>query len=151
MRQAVNYIPDATLVHVARRLAEDARFNEVIYARDGVTETVRVMLRPLLVMPEQMSYLHHVCTRIMSALARIPELYWSDSARARRAAARPTRSALGSRKCGREIGQGANPLYGRLDAVCDFTSARWQDSLRSWSRICPASAAFTWGRSPRRS
>ncbi len=26
--------------------------------------------------------------------------------------------------------QAPNPLYGRLDAVCDFTSARWQDSLR---------------------
>src|SRR4029077_21115180 len=26
--------------------------------------------------------------------------------------------------------QAPNPLYGRLDAVCGFTSARWQDSLR---------------------
>ena len=40
VRQAVNYIPDSTLVHVARRLAEDARFNEVIYARDGVNALV---------------------------------------------------------------------------------------------------------------
>ena len=28
------------------------------------------------------------------------------------------------------IAHAPNPLYGRLDAVCDFTSARWQDSLR---------------------
>src|SRR5262245_17412414 len=78
VRQAVNAIPDSMLVHVARRLADDARVNEVTYARDGVIEAVRVMLRPLLVMPEQLSFLHHVCTRILSALARIPELYSSD-------------------------------------------------------------------------
>ena len=41
VRQAVNYIPDSALAHVARRLAEDARFNEVVYARDGVNEPVR--------------------------------------------------------------------------------------------------------------
>src|SRR5262245_65812483 len=79
VRQAVNYIPDATLVHVARRLAEDARFNEVLYARDGVIETVRVMLRPLLVLPEQMSYLHHVCTRLMSAAGPLRALYGADA------------------------------------------------------------------------
>ena len=36
------------------------------------------MLRPLLVMPEQLSYLHHVCTRIMGALSRIPDLFVRD-------------------------------------------------------------------------
>ena len=78
VRQAVISIADSSLAHVARRLAEDARANEVVYSRDGVVETVRVMLRPLLVMPEQLVYLHHVCARIMSALARMPELYATD-------------------------------------------------------------------------
>lgn len=129
VRQAVNYIPDSTLVHVARRLAEDARFNEVIYARDGVNETVRVMLRPLLVMPEQLSYLHHVCSTVMSGLARIPELYWSDSdVRALLPLMAEERTWF--EEVWAEIRQGGNPLYGRLDAVCDFTSARWQDSLK---------------------
>ena len=62
VRQAVNFIPDSTLVHVARRLAEDARASDVVYVHDGAVETVRVMLRPLLVMPEQLGYLHHVRT-----------------------------------------------------------------------------------------
>jgi hypothetical protein len=56
VRQAVNYIPDSTLVHVARRLVEDARANDVVYVHEGTVETVRVMLRPLLVMPEQLGY-----------------------------------------------------------------------------------------------
>ena len=35
VRQAVNFIPDSTLVHVARRLAEDARASDVVYVHDG--------------------------------------------------------------------------------------------------------------------
>ena len=129
VRQAVNFIPDSTLVHVARRLAEDARASDVVYVHDGAVETVRVMLRPLLVMPEQLGYLHHVCTRIMSALARFPELYARDA---------DVRSALPLADDERAwfdevwpaVAHAETPLYGRLDAVCDFTSARWQDSLK---------------------
>jgi len=129
VRQAVNFIPDSTLAHVARRLGEDARANDVVYQHEGVVEAVRVMLRPLLVMPEQHTYLHHVCTRIMGALARLPELYVRDADIAR---ALPL--AADERAWLMEVWPGvaesSNPLYGRLDAVCDFTSARWQDSLR---------------------
>jgi carboxypeptidase Taq len=129
VRQAVNYIPDSTLVHMAKRLAEDARANEVVYAHEGVLETVRIMPRPLLVMPEQLSYLHHVCSQIMGALARFPELCSRDA---------DVRAALSLGEDERAwfdevwpaVAQSANPLYGRLDAVCDFTNARWQDSLR---------------------
>lgn len=129
VRQAVNHIPDSTLVHVARRLAEDARANDVVYVHEGTVETVRVMLRPLLVMPEQLGYLHHVCARIMNALARFPDLYSRDP---------DVRSALPLADDERAwfdevwptVAHAENPLYGRLDAVCDFTSARWQDSLR---------------------
>ena len=129
VRRAVNHIPDATLAHVARRLTEDARVNELVYERDGIIEPIRVMLRPLLVMPEQMSYLHHVCSRIMSALSRMPDLYLAD------ARVREILPLAGDERAWVEevlaaVGQAANPLYGRLDAVCDFTSARWQDSLR---------------------
>jgi carboxypeptidase Taq len=129
VRQAVNFIPDSTLVHVARRLGEDARANDVVYVHEGTIETIRVMLRPLLIMPEQQGYLHQVCTRIMSALARLPELYARDP---------DVRSVVplddGERALFDEVwpavAHAETPLYGRLDAVCDFTSARWQDSLR---------------------
>jgi carboxypeptidase Taq len=129
VRQAVNHVPDATLAHVAKRLGDDARANEVVYTHDGVIETVRVMLRPLLVMPEQLSYLHHVCTRVMSALARMPELYFGD-ADVRRILPLAHDERAWLEEVWLEIRQWSNPLYGRLDAVCDFTSARWQDSLR---------------------
>jgi len=129
VRQAVNFIPDSTLVHVARRLAEDARASDVVYVHDGAVETVRVMLRPLLVMPEQLGYLHHVCTRIMSALARFPELYARD-ADVRRALPLADDERAWFDEVWPAVAHAETPLYGRLDAVCDFTSARWQDSLK---------------------
>jgi carboxypeptidase Taq len=129
VRQAVNFIPDSTLVHVARRLADDARANDVVYVHDGAVETVRVMLRPLLVMPEQLGFLHHVCTRIMSALARFPELYARD-ADIRAAVPLADDERAWFDEVWPAVAHAETPLYGRLDAVCDFTSARWQDSLR---------------------
>jgi carboxypeptidase Taq len=129
VRQAVNFIPDSTLVHVARRLEEDARANDVIYTHEGTVETVRVMLRPLLVMPEQLGYLHHVCTRILSALARFPELYARD-ADVRRALPLADDERAWFDEVWPAVAHAETPLYGRLDAVCDFTSARWQDSLK---------------------
>jgi carboxypeptidase Taq len=129
VRQAVNYIPDSTLVHVAKRLADDARTNEVLYAHEGVVETVRIMLRPLLVMPEQLSYLHNVCSRIMSALGRFPDLYARDpDMRCALPLADDERAWFD--EIWHPLNHAAQTLYGRLDALCDFTSARWQDSLR---------------------
>lgn len=128
VRRAVHGIADVELAHVARRVAEDALANDMVYERDGAIEPIRVMLRPLLVMPEQLAYLHQVCGRIMAGLARLPELYRADSdVRAALPLAADERAWLEASWA--ENPHAAAPLYGRLDAVCDFTSARWRDSL----------------------
>jgi hypothetical protein len=129
VRRTFNYISDVSLAHVARRLAEDARANDLIYEHDGTVEPVRIMLRPLLVMPEQMSYLHQVCSRIMNALGRVPDLFLADID-VRRILPLAAEERAWFESTWADIGKAATPLYGRLDAVCDFTSARWQDSLR---------------------
>ena len=129
VRRAVNHIPDATFTWLSRRLAEDARLNGVVYERGGEVEPVRIMLRPLLVMPEQVTYLHNVCTVIVDVLKRLPELYFSDpEVRAILPLAADEEAWL--RDCWSALEGGQNALYGRLDAVCDFTGARWQDSLQ---------------------
>ena len=129
VRRAVNHIPDATLAWLSRRLADDARLNGVVYERDGEIEPVRIMLRPLLVMPEQVAYLHNVCTIIIDALKRLPELYFSDPEVRAILPLAPAEEAW-LRDCWTALEGGQNALYGRLDAVCDFTGARWQDSLQ---------------------
>ncbi len=129
VRRAVDHLSDAALADIASRLAADARASDIIYERDGEIEPVRIMLRPLLVMPEQLGYLNHVCSRIMDALCRLPELYVADADVRRLLRFAPDEEAW-FRQIWLHLAESRNPLYGRLDAVCDFTSARWQDSLR---------------------
>lgn len=128
VRRAVNQIPDSTLAWLSRRLADDARLNGIVYERGGGIEPVRIMLRPLLVMPEQLSYLHQACSRIMAALKRLPEIWFSDP-EVRALLPLAEDEAAWIEECWSTLEGAPNPLYGRLDAVCDFTGARWQDSL----------------------
>jgi carboxypeptidase Taq len=129
VRRAAAQISAASLAQLERTLAADAWANAVIYERDGVTEAVRIMLRPLAVMPEQVAYLHHACNRITDALRRLPDLYLSDPEVRAALPIAPDEDAFFRELWGAEHSR-LNPLYGRLDAVCDFTGAHWQDSLQ---------------------
>src|SRR5690349_18214606 len=78
VRAASHNLPDATVARLADRLRADAHASRMIYEHEGVEETVRIMTRPLLVMPEQLSYVHHVCLQLIEALKRLPTLYLED-------------------------------------------------------------------------
>src|SRR5690349_2997463 len=100
----------------------------MIYEHEGVQEPVRLMLRPLLVMQEQLSYVHHVCLQLIEALKRLPDLYLQDE-RIRKIVAITPDEERWFRDTWTKEHSRFNSIYGRLDAVCDFTGAGWQDSL----------------------
>ncbi|MFO0427645.1 MAG: hypothetical protein ACK526_13860 [Planctomyces sp.] len=129
VRRAINHVSDATLRRVADRLKKNASLNGVVYERDGVAEAVRIMLRPLLAMPEQINYVDHVCLKIAEALKQLPTLYLEDAEVRSILAITPDEKAW-VRDTWTPAHQRLNPVYGRLDAVCDFTAAGWQDSLQ---------------------
>ena len=79
LKQAVHGVSDATLGRVAERLRVDAVANDVYYEHEGNREAVRIMLRPLLLMPEQLGYLHHVCLTLTEALKRLFDLWLKDA------------------------------------------------------------------------
>jgi carboxypeptidase Taq len=129
VRRAVSHIPDSEMVHAARRLAADALANQIVYERDGAVEPVRIMLRPLLVTPEQTAYLQNTCGRIVDALKRLPQIWLADPEVRAILPLSPAEEAW-LRECTPAFEASPNAIYGRLDAVCDFTGARWQDSLQ---------------------
>ena len=128
VRRASHYASDATLAAISAHLNSDAAANDIFYEREGASETIRIMLRPLLVMPDQLSYVHHVCLRLTEALKRIPALYMQDPRVRQILAITPGEEVWFKSHWSRQH-QRLNPIYGRLDAVCDFTGSGWQDSL----------------------
>ena len=52
--------------------------HQLIYMRSGAVETIRVLLRPVGVMPDQLAYLHYVSLTLLNALKRLPDLYIQD-------------------------------------------------------------------------
>ena len=128
IRRAANHVTDAVFARIDERLRADARTNQLIYEHEGVEEPIRLMLRPLLVMQEQLSYVHHVCLQLIEALKRVPDLYLEDE-RIRAIVAITPDEESWFRDTWTKAHQRFNSIYGRLDAVCDFTGAGWQDSL----------------------
>jgi carboxypeptidase Taq len=125
---AAHNVSDAVLARIAEKLRTDAWASRMIYEHDGVEEAVRIMLRPLLVMPEQLSYVHHVCLQLIEALKRLPALYLEDE-RIRHIVAINPEEEQWLRDTWTPAHAHFNSIYGRLDATCDFTGAAWQDSL----------------------
>jgi carboxypeptidase Taq len=128
IRRAASHVSDHAFARIAEHLKADAFANDLIYEHEGVRETVRVMLRPLLAMREQLSYVQHVCLRITEALKRLPALLRQDS-RVRRILAITPEEESWFQETWTPAHQRFNPIYGRLDAVCDFAAAGWQDSM----------------------
>ncbi len=129
IRRAMHHVSDVALARIEARLRADAAANHVIYERDGAAEPVRIMLRPLLAMPEQLNYVDHVCLRLAEALKELPAIYLENADVREILAITPDEQAW-LRAAWSPFHQRLNPIYGRLDAVCDFTAAGWQDSLQ---------------------
>jgi carboxypeptidase Taq len=128
IRRAAVRMPAARLQLFAERLRDDAWSNHVVYERDGTAEAVRIMLRPLAATRDQIGYVHHVCSVLTDALRRLGDLYLSDADVRRVLALDPLEAGWLERLWSERHGHN-NPIYGRLDAVCDFSSSGWRDGL----------------------
>jgi len=128
VRRAFFSLPPEAVLDLVHRLPDEAVKRKLIYMRDGQAEAIRVMLRPTGVMPEQLAYLHFVSLTLINALKRLPDLYIQDFAvRAIVPLTPPEEKFLWD--CWGPSHRENNPVFGRLDAVIDFTSPMWKDSL----------------------
>ncbi len=129
VRRAFYRIPPDEVVALAHRIREEAARRHLVYLRDGQVETVHVLPVPLTAMPDQLAYIHYVTQTVHNALKRLPDVYLQDFA---------VRDALrltpGEEEwlwtCWGPSQRENTPVFGRLDAVVDFTSPMWKDSLK---------------------
>jgi hypothetical protein len=129
VRKAFYKIPEAEIVRLLQRMREEGFRRRLIYLRDGEVDTIRVLPCPVTVLPDQLAYFHSVSLTIQNALKRLPDLYMQDFAvrevlRLSRDEEKWLWDFWGPNQ--REN----NPIFGRLDAMVDFTSPMWKASLR---------------------
>lgn len=129
VRRVFYGIPQNVVAEMIGRMTRRATEHQLIYMRAGETETIRVLLRPIGVMPDQLAYLHYVSLTLLNALKRLPDLYIQDF---------DVRAAVPLMESEEKwlwdtwgpSHRENNPVFGRLDAVIEFTSPMWKDSLR---------------------
>jgi hypothetical protein len=128
VRKAFYQIPPAEVAALICRVRDEAVRRELLYLRDGEEDAVRVLPCPITVLPDQLAYIHFVSLTILNALKRLPDLYLQDFAvrdvlRLGPAEEKWLWDAWGPGQ--REN----NPIFGRLDAMVDFISPMWKNSL----------------------
>jgi hypothetical protein len=129
VRLAFHKIPEAQLALLLQRIRDESLRRHLIYCRDGIDDAIRVMPCPITVLPAQLSYLHFVSVTITNALKQLPDLYFDDPA-VRAVLQLPAEEEAWVREFWNTAQRENNPVFGRLDAMVDFISPMWKDSLR---------------------
>jgi hypothetical protein len=128
VRRAFYSIPEGHLVHLMGQIRTESTRRHLIYLRDGQPDTVHVMPCPLTALPDQIAYIHVVTLTIQNALKSLPDLYLQDPD-----VREVLRLSPGEEEwlaqCWGQGHRDSNPIFGRYDAVVDFLSPMWKDSL----------------------
>ena len=128
VRRAFFAIPPQTIAELVEHMTTAAVQRKMVYMRGGRADPIRVLLRPTGVMPDQLGYLHFVSLTLINALKRLPDLYIQDFNVRSITPITPVEEKWLWDTWGPSH-RDLNPVLGRLDAVLDFTSPMWKESL----------------------
>jgi hypothetical protein len=129
VRKIFYQLPPEELKALIATLAGESARRRLWYSHAGATEAVRVFARPIGIMQDQLGYLHWVSLTILNALKRLPDLYIQDFSIRSLLALSPEEEQWLWASWGPSQREN-NPVIGRLDAVVDFTSPMWKETLR---------------------
>ena len=128
VRRAFFAVPPQIIAELVEQMTTEALQRKLVYMRGGRADPIRVLLRPTGVMPDQLGYLHFVSLTLINALKRLPDLYIQDFNVRSITPITPVEEKWLWDTWGPSH-RDLNPVFGRLDAVLDFTSPMWKDSL----------------------
>jgi hypothetical protein len=129
VRQALYRTPAAELADAFRRMREGATARHLDYFMDGVVQTIRVFPCPITLLAEEADYVHRVVRTLHQALVRLPALYLADPAVRSILRLEPEEDEW-LRHCWGPPMLVRNPVFGRLDALVDYTSPVWKDTFK---------------------
>jgi hypothetical protein len=128
VRRALYRLSDEELAALMRRIAIEARERHLVYLRDDEVDVIRLLPMPVPALPDQLAYARAVTLALHHALARLPDLYFSDPD-VRSVLELPEEEEAWLRAYWLPHVRDANVMFGRHDAVMDFGSAEWKSSL----------------------
>ncbi len=128
LRRAFFDLPASTIWELAKAVPIGARQQGLLYWKEGREETINIMLRPTGVLSEQMNYFHTVSLTLLEALKRIPDMYLDNPAVREIVPLDPLEEEW-LRDTWTSAHRNAHCVFGRLDAMVDFTSPTWKETL----------------------
>jgi hypothetical protein len=129
VHHALYRLGEPGLRQLIESLREGAIARHLVYLHDGDVEAIRVLPSPITVLPNQLAYVHHVTLTVQNALKRLPQLYLSNPS-VRDILRLPEPEERWLRECWGTSQEEHNPVFGRMDALIDFTSPMWKESFR---------------------
>jgi hypothetical protein len=129
VQSALDSVPPAELVELMQAIRQMATDRHLAYQRDGVTETIRLLPCPITLRTDQLGYTHYVSATILNCTKRLPDLYFEVPEVREILRVTPIEEEW-LRECWTPAHRETNPLFGRLDAVVDYASAMWKDTIK---------------------
>jgi hypothetical protein len=116
-------------VALLRAIHRTATARQLAYQHEGITETITLHPCPLPMRQDQLGYTHYVSQIVLNAIKRLPDLYF-DVPEVRDVLRVSDVEEEWLRECWTPAHREANPVFGRFDAVVDYTSAVWKDTIK---------------------
>jgi hypothetical protein len=129
VRQALYHVPAAELARVHQRMRTGSVERHMDYFYEGKVETIRVLPCPITMLPAELDYLSQVTRTLHQALLKLPELYLCDPVVRQILQLTPEEDEW-LRSCWGPSHRARNPVFDRLDAMVDYTSAVWKETLK---------------------
>lgn len=129
VQRALDRVPQGQMVELIRAIRRAAAARYLAYQRGGLTETVRLLPCPLTLRPDQLAYTHYISTTVLNCLKRLPDLYFEVPQVREILRVTPIEEEW-LRECWTPAHRESNPVFGRLDAVVDYATASWMDSIK---------------------
>lgn len=129
VQHALDQIPPDQMVELMHAIHREAADRHLAYQRDGVTETIRLLPCPLTLRTDQLGYTHYISETLLNCIKRLPDLYFEVPEVREILRVTPAEEEW-LRDCWTRAHREANPVFARLDAVADYTTAMWKDSIK---------------------
>lgn len=128
LRRAFFELSANMIWELADEVPNVARKHGMTYYHEGREETINMLLRPTGVLAEQMNYFHTVSITLLEALKRVPDLYLENQSVREVVPLLPEEDAW-LHELWTPAHRNSHCVFGRLDAMVDFTSPTWKDTL----------------------